>query len=146
MAINPDEILADLDLWLPTTNVLVDSQLLTIINKQITAIGGDDQYYSEVFCKSLRLTAEINQAKSTGNSGLKSRKLEDLIEEEYYEDGANESWEEFISQLPTICAREGYTGLSVSALGFIDVHPGDVITVNDTSQTGSGYLTGDIYL
>lgn len=133
--INPEEILNDLDLWLPTTNVLTCDQLTSIINKQIAAVGTDESYYAEVFCKSLTYAAEVNKAKSSKGTNLKSRKLEDLIEEEYFKSGETGSWSDFIVQLPGICSSEGYTDLGGIDTGYILVSPGTTIDVNNTSST-----------
>ena len=135
--IDPNEVLEDVKLRLPSSNVLTDAQLLSIINSQISIIGSDTSYEAEVTCKSLRETAEINMAKSTGSQGLKSRKIEDILEESFYQDGANITWESFIAQLPTLCARLGYTGLGIVYSGYILVSPGDPIDVNPITNYGS---------
>jgi len=131
--IDPNEVLADVDLRLPTSNSLTDAQLLSIINSNIITIGDDESYYAEVTCKSLRDAAEINQARASGEQGLKSRKIEDIIEESFYQNGANKIWTDYVNQLPTLCARLGYSGLSKVYSGYILVASGDTIDVNPTN-------------
>lgn len=146
-AIDRDELLVDVNLRIPDDNVFSDAQMLVFIERVITAVGDDDsdENYAEVLCKSLKSIATNNKAKSTTSGGLRSRKIEDVIEESYFKDGSKESWQRYLDDLDDLCADLGYTGLSQYSTGFMYISSGDTITVNDTSSVDtSSVLTNPL--
>lgn len=146
-AIDRDEILIDVNLRIPDDNVFSDAQMLVFIERVITAVGDDDsdENYAEVLCKSLKSIATNNKAKATTSGGLRSRKIEDVIEESYFKDGSKDAWQQYLDDLDDLCTDFGYTGLSQYSTGFMYISPGDTITVNDTSSVDtSSVLTNPL--
>jgi len=118
MAIVDTDILADVLVWLPPQNQLTDTQLLVLINKVISVVGSDDQYYDEVLCKSLKAAAKQNKSMSSLNDGIKREKSY-MREVEYYNQLSANQWDDWLDNLPCLCASLGYTGLQSSvSMGF----------------------------
>jgi hypothetical protein len=76
--IDRDELLVDIKLPLPSSNVFTDAEILVLAERVISTVGDDDEYYEEVVCKSLKSIAINNRSKSVSSSGLRSRKIEDI--------------------------------------------------------------------
>ena len=63
---------------------------------------------------------------------LNYRKIEDILEESYYQDNNSGTWDDYINNLPDICTGFGYSGLNSVSLGFIHVNTdADTATVDD---------------
>ncbi len=147
MAINRIELLEDIKLYMRSDNIFTDAQMNKMIDKVIVDVGDTDSNYEEVLCKSLKNIALNNKAQATSSSGLKSRKIEDILEESYYQEGNQSSWDEYLDSLDDVCVSFGYTGLSQFSTGFIGVFTdGGEASVDDepfidVNPTSSGCST-----
>lgn len=128
MPIDPNQVLEDVKLWLPESNVLTDDQMLAIINLVIQEVGDDDENYAEVLCKSLRAIALANQAKySVDVSGKRKEEVGD-VEIQWFEGSSHDVWGNFIDSLKDICPLFGYTGID-TGIGM-KINPGKKIKIN----------------
>lgn len=124
--IDPNEVLTEILLYLPDSNVLTDSELILIITSVITAVGDDDELYPEVLCKSLKKISLINQSKASSSYALKREKV-NMGEYEWNTGSTTPSdmWRNYINDvLPDICKAIGY---SYSIAIGIKVSPGEEI-------------------
>lgn len=131
MAINRTELLEDVKIRMRSDNKFTDTQMNKFIDLVITSVGDDDINYIEVLCKSLREIAENNELVETRSGGIKSRKIEDVIEESYYKEDDSGTWEDYLNKLPKVCARMGYSGLDSATLGMIHVNNAEDESVDD---------------
>jgi hypothetical protein len=144
MAIDADEVLEEVKIYLPSENVFTDNQMLVMIQKVINAVGSDDSYYEEVTCKSTKMIAENNAAKSSLIQSYKGIRTEDMWEE-FFKGDNNNVWDNFLSRIKTVCTNIGYTGLPSYSTGYMCVNISDndsflddpPIDVNPTSSTSS---------
>ncbi len=133
-------------------SIFSDAQMNKMAEKVITAVGDDDSNYEEILCKSLKSVALNNKAQSTASGGLKSIKIEDKLEESYYQEGGSKSWDDYLDSLDDVCVGFGYTGLSQYSTGFIKVNTdGGTATIDDApfidvNLTSSGASTTNLSL
>ena len=132
--INRVELLEDIKMYMRADNVFSDVQINKISDKIITAVGDDDDNYSEVLCKSLRSIAVNNKAKTSDVGRHKIIRTEEL-HEEFYNGNSSNSWDEYLNSLDDVCASFGYTELEIYTTGFMHINPGDTIDVNPTDVT-----------
>lgn len=122
MPIDRNQLLTEVDMWLPEINVLTDNQILSQGERVISEVGDDDIYYNEVLCKTLKSCGKANQALSYGDpsKGVKRQKSY-MREEELHESyDLPQQWEDWLANLPCFCSEVlGYTGLrSKASYGF----------------------------
>ena len=102
MPINRSTLLADTKLYLPEYNTLTDAQISSINEAVISDVGDDDEYYSELLCKSLKACAQLNQALSASTGDIKREKSFQR-EIEFYDSNSDGLWDDYIKSLATIC-------------------------------------------
>ncbi len=144
MAINRIELLEDIKLYMRAGNIFTDAQMNKMITKIVTDVGDDEANHAEVLCKSLKNIALNNKAQATTSGGLKSRKIEDVLEESYYQEGTQSSWDEYLESLDDVCVSFGYTSLSQFTTGFIKVNNGgDSASIDDSRFIKVNVLTDE---
>lgn len=114
-------MLADVILYLPQENVLSDTLLLSLIESVILKVGDDDQYYSEILCKSLQAAAILNKSKSSTSSGAVKREKSHGREVEWFDTSEFRLWDDYIDSLPLVCPLlpgGGYAIRSSKSFGF----------------------------
>jgi len=130
-AIDRVELLEDVKLYIRSDNIFTDSQINKFIDRVVSVVGDDDQYYEEVLCKSLRVIATNNKSQVTSSGSIKSRKIDDTLEESFYQGDNSGTWDDYLNTLPDVCTGFGYTGLNNLSLGFIRVNTGEDESVDD---------------
>lgn len=130
MAVTAEQVLAEIEVFIPSNNVLTEAQMLVIIQTIIDQVGDDDSNLAEIKCKSLEAIGIINLSKATStiSTGLKKEKVGNT-EVEYFGAGqSNNGWQDFLDSLKLVCPLFGYYGLS-SGIG-IKITPGCPPKVN----------------
>ena len=146
--IDPADVLVDVLLYLPTSNVFSDAQLTSMIEFVIAnQIPEDDtEYQPEATCKSLRNAAIANQSRFSVDQAGKKREKVGVVEVEYFDGTSKKVWESFLDNLPNICSLLlGYTGFLTS--NMMSIAPGEKFIVNpctvddlcDPDQSGTIY-------
>ncbi len=100
-------LLEDIKLYMRSDSIFSDAQMNKMAEKVITTVGDDDSNYEEILCKSLKSVALNNKAQSTASGGLKSIKIEDKLEESYYQEGGSKSWDDYLDSLDDVCVVLG---------------------------------------
>lgn len=135
--IDRNQLLADIKLWLPESNVFSDAQILQISELVITRVGDDDSKYPEVLCKSLNAVGQANLAKhSVDGASLRKEKVGDNMEE-YDTSVMKDVWKGFIKSLKDICPIFGYN--KPVGLGM-KINPSEAIVINDCPDSSDLYL------
>ena len=113
-AIDRQQLLADVKLWLPASNVLTDAQILALAEKVISDVGDDDQYYDEILCKTLQACGKANKSLASGNGqkGIKRQKSYNREQELHSGYNPADNWDDWLNNLPCLCSTLGYTGRS----------------------------------
>lgn len=124
--IDREQLVTDVNFWLPPANTLTNTEILTVGELVITQVGDDSSKYAEVLCKTLRACAVKNLTIAVTSAGAKKRQRIGDNETEYFNGSVKASWQDYIDSLADICPLFGYTP-SV-AIG-IYINPGDAIDV-----------------
>jgi len=130
-AIDPNDVLADVKIYLPTSNVLNDTELLGIINFVIAnLIPLDDTVNQpEATCKSLRNAAIVNQSRYSVDETGKKREKVGTVEIEFFDGTSKEVWSGFLNNLQNLCPLIlGYTGLASN--NTFTINPGDRFVIS----------------
>ena len=130
--INRQEVLfeiKDITEGLPLS--LSDTSILKIIERVITLVGDVSTNFAEVACKSLRQVTNRALATHVKSGQLRSRKIEDVLEESYQTDDTN-VWERFKEGLDDICTDLGYEDEYLAAIG-ISIGVGNSV-IEDTND------------
>jgi len=76
MTVTVENVLTNVELYIPESNGLSDSQMNNIANNLILEIGDDDSNLPKISCEFLKRLADINDTLfSIDDAGLKSEKL-----------------------------------------------------------------------
>lgn len=114
MTINRTDLYNDEVLYLPSANVLSQTQMNSISEVVILEVGDDDTNYNEVLAKSLHRIALVNKAKfAVDEAGIKKERL-DSLEIEKFESSSIGLWDSYISSLPDIYLAFGYKGTEIA--------------------------------
>jgi hypothetical protein len=129
-AIDRDQLLSDVKLWLPESNVLTDAEMLQIIELviQYQLPEDDDQYYAMALCLSLRAIAIANNARYQVDVAGKRKEEVGDVEIQWFEGTSGNVWPNYIDSLKDVCPLFGYTGLS-TGIGM-KINPGDKFIIN----------------
>lgn len=114
MTINRTDLYNDQVLYLPSANVLSQTQMQSISEVIIIEVGDDADNYNEVLAKSLYRIALVNKSKFVvDNAGIKKEKL-DSLEIERFENSSLNLWDNYIKSLPDVYLAFGYKGNEIS--------------------------------
>ena len=104
MAIIAQDIIDATSIYVPASNQIPDSSMLTLAQDLIDKYGDDDSNLNLICCEFLKVVGAINGALSTVDlSGKKREKLGDH-EIEYFEGDSGNSWDDFVDKVnDTIC-------------------------------------------
>lgn len=108
-AIDRDQLLADVKFWLPDQTTLSDQDILQIAELVIAQVGDDDQYYGEVFCKTLQACLEYGKGIHEGTSSGKRRERVGGVEVEVDDYKSSDAWQNRLDNLNGICPLYGYS-------------------------------------
>lgn len=76
MAVTAEQVITNITMYVPESNGLSDSQMISIATQLITEIGDDDSNLPQISCEFLKRMADINDTLfSIDDAGLKSEKL-----------------------------------------------------------------------
>lgn len=133
-------MLTDLLEYLPSENVLSNSQLESVITNVISNhIEVDDEAnYSEALCKSLRVAGLINDGKhSVDNAGL-IREQVGKVTYQYSEDHQRDLWKDFVNKsLPNICPYLPKGGYNLPIAFGIQVIKGKEIKLENSCNNNN---------
>ena len=133
--IDRDQLIVDENLWLPSSNILTESQMRSINEYVIAQVGDDEENYAEVLCKALQAIALTNKAQASANTGgLKKEKTGDVAIEWQNTGSASKVWEGYLDSLKDLCPIFGYTGLN-NNIG-IGITTPTCVVVNPTCCSG----------
>jgi hypothetical protein len=125
-AIDRPTLVADTKFWLPTSNTLIDSEILALGEFIISTVGDDDTLYPEVLCKSLKACALKNLTDSNASNGAIKKQRIGEHEREFFQGGLESTWKMYIDSLKDICPLFGYSptatlGMKISPSESFDV-------------------------
>ena len=143
MPIDRPTLLADTKGYLPDSNILSDPQITVINENVISVVGDEEDYYSEVLCKSLQAAARMNQAldPSSGSGSIKREKSWQREIEFYDTVSTKDEWEVYLKNLPNVCPYlpgGGYKGLKSALVGAY-ASVSDPVKVPNLDHLGVSY-------
>lgn len=109
-AIDPQSVIDNTSLYIPSGNVLTNEQMLILVNNIISQLEVDDtEFQPQVQCDFLRALSYTNQARvSVDVGGIQSERVGDHARS-YNSAYVNEAWKNFRDSLKDICPLFGYT-------------------------------------
>lgn len=143
MAIDREKLLKDWTYWFPKKSGLTEEEFIYISDLIIAEVGDDASNHAEILCKCLEACAlKVLTTKDPGSGTVIKRRKVGQREDEYFQGGFQEFWENYIKSLSKICPVFGYTP---PFLGMgIEITPGDKFKV--LCEDDEANLYGDLML
>ena len=139
-AIDRDQLLGDVKEELSQANILSEARILAIAESVILKVGDDDQYYPEVFCKTLKGAAELNKARAVIHSkrSFKREETYERVLERFPNFDPVKYWDEYLKSVGDVCIAYGYNGMrSGVSYGFYANVPTKIVAPRCNNPYGS---------
>ena len=133
MTVTSDQVIANVEIYIPDSNGLTDEQMHTIATQLILEIGDDDANLPKISCEFLKRIADINDTLfSVDDAGLKSEKLGRRTltwDTTMVADG----WADYKTKVNNvICPILGVTNETKRRVAGVFISSGEKICVNET--------------